>query len=267
MLSVSRHQPSWSNARFVAACAMLLIAGVSANPVQADEAAAKEHPLKPAIRYANECLARINEVPGYQASFFKREVVGNTMVTQTAIIKIRHEPFSVYLFFQNPHEGREVIYVDGKNRGNLLAHEAGLASLVGTLELAPNSTQAMSENRYPITMAGIANLAKAVVAQWEEETAFGEIDVKYYKNAKLGEMTCRVIESSHPQPRKQFKFHKTRLWIDTATGFPVKVEQFGFPRVAGAKPPIVEEYRFTDIKTDVRLTDQDFDPRNPRYNF
>ena len=230
-------------------------------------AAEKEHPLKPAIRVASGCLEKVNELDGYQASFFKREVVGNSLVTQNCVIKVRHKPFSVYLYFQKPHEGREVIYVDGKNNGNLLAHEAGFASLIGTLELSPTGNQAMNENRYPITMAGIGNLVEEVIKQWEAESKYGETEVKYYKNAKLGEMTCRVIESSHPQPRKQFKFHKTRLWIDEKSGYPVKVEQFGFPRTAGAKPPVIEEYRFTNIKTNVRLTDADFNPDNPRYNF
>ncbi len=83
--------------------------------------------------------------------------------------------------------------------------------MIGTLELSPTGSQAMAENRYPITKAGISNMVKAVIEQWEEETKYGETTVKYYKDAKLGDSTCKVIESIHPQPRKQFKFHMTRL--------------------------------------------------------
>ncbi|MEZ6059823.1 MAG: DUF1571 domain-containing protein [Planctomycetaceae bacterium] len=249
--------------------AVCILAGLAfTGTTQADEAAdAKEHPLTPAIRYATECMAKVDSLPGYEATFFKREVVGSTLVSQKLRIKIRHEPFSVYLYFETPNEGREVIYVDGSNSGNLLVHEAGLAGLIGTLELAPGSPTAMNENRYPVTMAGISKAVQAVIDQWEEETKYAECEVKYFKDAKLGTMKCRVVESSHPEPRKQFKFHKTRLWVDEATGYPVRIQQFAFPKKAGAEPPVVEDYTFTDIKTDVKLTDVDFDTKNPKYNF
>ncbi len=164
-------------------------------------------------------------------------------------------------------QGREVIFVEGKNNNNLLVHEAGFASLIGTLELPPDGSQAMAENRYPITKAGIQKMMEAVIEQWEEETKYGETEVKYFEDAKIGEVKCRVIESSHPQPRKQFKFHITRVWIDEQTGLPVRVQQFGFPAKSGAKPPVIEDYTFTNIKAEVRLTDRDFDTKNPSYNY
>lgn len=226
-----------------------------------------EHPLTPALVHARASLTKTEEMTGYEAQFSKREVVGRSVINQQIRIKVRHEPFSVYMYFENPHEGREVIFVEGRNSNNLLAHETGLAGLIGTIELSPTGSQAMSENRYPITKAGIGNMVKAVIEQWEAETKFGETEVKYYKDAKVGEYTCRVIESLHPQPRKQFPFHRTRIWIDDASGLPVKVQQAGFPATAGAEPPILEEYTFSKVKADVRLTDRDFDTRNPSYRF
>jgi len=45
------------------------------------------------------------------------------------------------------------------------------------------------------------------------------------------------------------------------------VQQFGFPKKKDAKPPVVEDYLFTDIQPDIRLSDRDFDKDNPNYNF
>lgn len=234
----------------------------------ADEpSAAEEHPLKPAIRYAKACLEKVEALPGYEATFYKKEVVGKSVISQQMKIKVRHEPFSVYLYFQTPHEGREVIYVDGANNGKLLAHEAGLFSIAGTMELMPSDPMVMGENRYPITMAGIANAVKVIINRWEEETKYGEIDVKYFPEAKLGSLTCRVVEATHPVPRRQFDSHKIRMWVDTKSGLPVRMQKFGFPRKAGGEPPIIEDYTFTDIKTDTRLTDADFDRNNSKYSF
>src|SRR5690606_29497957 len=113
------------------------------------------------------------------------------------------------------------------------AHGTGIEKIAGTMRLLPTSERAMAESRFPITMMGMRTLVDGVITQWEREAQFGEIDVKYYPDAKLGAMECYVIESSHPQPRKQFKYHLTRLYIEKATRMPVRVEQYGFPTRAG----------------------------------
>jgi len=236
--------------------------------VRADEAdKPSEHPLAPAIRYAKSCLEKVEAMPGYTATFYKKEVVGSTTVSHQMQIKIRHKPFSVYLHFDKPHTGREVLYVEGQNDGKLVAHAAGLLSIAGSMELAPTDPMAMSDNRYPITMAGIANMVRQTIKTWEEEAKYQGTEVKYFKDAKLGDMTCRVIESTHPKPFRQFKNHKVRLWVDSATGIPVRIQTFGFPRKAGAPAPIVEDYTFMNVKTDVRLSDADFDRNNRKYSF
>ena len=259
----------FSRRRFTASVAAVAMCGIAGSSVFADETVseATEHPLTPALRHARTCVENVQKLNGYECTFSKKEVVGRQTVSQTIRMKVRHEPFSVYMHFDEPNAGREVIFVEGKNNNNLLVHEAGFASLIGTLELAPNGSQAMAENRYPITKAGIQKMMEAVIEQWEAETKFGETEVKYFEDAKIGDMKCRVIESSHPQPRKQFMFHITRVWIDEMSGLPVRVQQLGFPAKSGTKPPVVEDYTFSDIKAEVRLSDRDFDTKNPSYNY
>ena len=187
--------------------AMMAVAGVSiaSGRLIADERSVvgSDHPLVPALRHAKTCLEKAEAMKGYECQFAKKEVVGTETISQTMKMKVRQDPFSVYMLFQDPNEGREVIYVDGRNNGNLLVHESGFASLIGTLELAPDSSQVMAENRYPITKAGLAKMVEVVIEQWEEETKYGETEVKYFEDAKVGEYKCRVIESAHPQPRKR----------------------------------------------------------------
>lgn len=227
----------------------------------------QEHPLRPAIRYAKSSVKKVEDLPGYTARFFKREVVGTTTVSHEMRMKIRHEPFSVYLYYEKPHKGREVLYVKGQNNGKLIAHEAGLLAIAGSMELAPTDGLAMNENRYPITMAGIVNIVNEVIKTWEDEAKYQGTEVKYFKDAKLGKMNCRVIESVHPKPFRQFKNHKIRLWVDSETGYPVRVQTFGFPKRPGKQPPVLEDYTFTDVNADVRLTDADFDRNNKKYSF
>lgn len=227
----------------------------------------KEHPLTPALGAARQCLRLAKAMSGYECLFSKKEVVEDDMVAQTMKLKIRHNPFSVYMLFQEPRAGREVIFVDGQNENKLLVHETGLAALIGTLKLSPDDPKVLAENRYPITRAGVANMVAAVIAIWENEIKYGEVDVKYFEDAKVGDYTCRVIESVHPQPRRQFQFQMTRLWIDQKSGLAVRVQQFGFPKKKDGKPPVIEDYTFTAIQPDIRLSDRDFDKNNPNYNF
>jgi len=228
---------------------------------------AQTHPLVPALRWAQSSLQSVSKLNDYEATFRKKELVGGRVIPARMHIKYRAKPISAYLRFYDQHDGREVIYVKGKNGGKLLVHETGVAALLGIIALVPTSPQAMAEGRHPITEIGMQKMLEGVIKQWKDETRYGEIDVTYFHKAKLGKRPCTVIQTSHPTPRKQFKFHLTRLYIDKETNLPVRVEQHGFPIRAGEKPPLVEEYTYSNLKTDVGLKDIDFDTRNPKYNF
>jgi hypothetical protein len=230
--------------------------------------AAAEHPLKAAIKLAKESSLAAKELKSYRALFTKQEMVKGRMFSSQMQMKFRAEPMSVYLRFVNPeHNGREVLFVEGQNNGQMLAHDTGLKALAGTVALDPNGEMALAEARYPVTRIGVENLAEGVAAQWERETAFGESEVKYYPDAKLGERQVLVIESSHPVKRNQFRSAITRLWIDKETRLPVRVQQYDFPPAAGGKPILVEDYTYTNIDPNVELTENDFNVRNPAYQF
>src|SRR5260370_35251192 len=86
---------------------------------------------------------------------------------QVMVLKFRREPFSVYLKYVEPHAGREVIYVEGRNKGKLQVHEpSGLASVIGTISLAPTGNEAMKENRYPVTLLGMEKMLAITITDW-----------------------------------------------------------------------------------------------------
>lgn len=228
----------------------------------------EKHPLYLPLVEAYKARAALEDVKDYEAEFTKRELIGRRLVKTTMAMKVREKPFSVYLKFLDAHAGREVIYVEGQNQNNIVVHEVGIRSIVGTLTLPPTGPDAMTDNKYPVTMIGMRTLIDKIIKQWETEGKLGEVKTQKYPNAKLpsGE-ECVAYESLHPTPRNQFPFHITRLWIEKKTGLPIRVEQLGFPTKSSKSPPIVEEYTYGKIKTNVPLGDRDFDPKNPRYAF
>ncbi|MGE3314584.1 MAG: DUF1571 domain-containing protein [Planctomycetaceae bacterium] len=248
------------------------LTGVSTHPAlaadDAEDGGQKVHPLVPAIAEARKGQEALQQVKDYEATFAKTEVVRGRPYPHEMRIKLRSEPFSVYLkFIDKAHEGREVLYVTGKNNGKMKAHEGkGIKSLV-TVDLNPNGPEALAEGRYPITNIGMMNMVTKLIERWEGESKFGEIDVEYYPEAKIGKTDCLAIMVIHPIKRNQFKFHKTVLYLDKQTNFPIRLENYDFPQRDGQEPPLVEQYQYTNIEVNKGLTDQDFDYRNKQYNF
>ena len=227
------------------------------------------HPLYEPLQVAYKAREALKAVQDYEAVFVKRELIGRRLQKTTMNLKLRVEPFSFYMkFLDGPNAGREVIYNEGRLNNQMQIHEAGIKSLAGTVLRAPNSPDVMAENRYAANMVGLKNLLDKVIKQWEEEGKFGEIKTQKYPEAKLptGE-TCIAYESLHPTPRNQFKYHITRLWIDGKTGLAVRVEQLGFPQKGDKEPPVIEEYTYGSLKTNVKLTDHDFDVKNKAYKY
>jgi hypothetical protein len=230
---------------------------------------AKPHALAPVIEAARASRDAIHAIPGYSATLTKQELTPKKgMIRHVMKLKFRRDPFSVYLKFVDPHEGREVIFVEGKNKGKLLVHEAsGIVSLAGTISLSPTGDEAMKENRYPITNIGMEKLVEAMILQWEQESKFTESAVTVFPQAKIGDVECRMFEITHPKERPQFKYKMTRLYIDKKAGLPIRLEQYAFPAKGGETAPLVEEYTYADVKVESKLADLDFDVKNQQYSF
>lgn len=220
-----------------------------------------------ALKLARDSQETLKKIGDYDANFSKKEVVGNKLLATDMYVKFRGQPFSVYMKYLNPHSGREVIFVAGQNKDRILAHAGGVAAIVGTLKLKVDSKDAMEESRYPITMFGLHNLIAEIVKQWEGDEKHDEVVVKFFPNAKVDKVECKVAETSYPKPAAHARSHITRLYISKESGLPVRVEQLGFPSKEGAQPGIIEEYTYTNVRTNVGLGDQDFDKDNKTYAF
>lgn len=240
-------------------------------PQEQPAAANHQHPLQEVMEFAADSREALKEVKDYTAVFTKTELVGNRMVKQTMDMKFREKPFSVYFRFRGGQEtGREVIYVAGANNGNLLVRETGIKAIAGTLNIKPNSREVMEENRYPITRVGISNLLETAFQIWETEQKYAapdDVEVKFFPNAKLGDAACEAVQITHKKAHRELKYSLSRVYFDKQTKLPVRAERFGWPRRQGEKAPLVEEYTYSNVRTNVGLKNADFDPRNPNYGF
>jgi hypothetical protein len=230
------------------------------------------HPLQPALELAQKGLGQLRAtIKDYSCTMVKRERIdGKLGDHEYMFAKVRHEPFSVYLYFLAPDtvKGQECIWVDGHNDGNMLAHAgSGVRAMVGTVSLKPNGALAMQGNRYAITEIGVENLAKRLVEVAEHDKQFGECEVNFFKDAKVNGRICTCVQVVHPVPRRNFRFHLARVFIDDEYLIPIRYEAYDWPQEAGGQPLLMEEYTYMNVKINNGFTDADFDPKNAAYKF
>ncbi len=255
-----------------------LIAAVTCLVVRADPPG--EHPLKPLLKLARLGHARITkDVQDYTCVLVKRERINGELTGPEMIFaKVRHErtspdqrktPFSVYMKFLEPRhvEGREILFAMENDDSKLLVRNGGVRLAFLTLSLLPQSRLAMNGNRYPITEFGIKRLTERMIELGTKELAHQECEVTIENDIQVDQYRCTCIEIKHPLKREWFQYHIARIFIDDAMGVPVRFESYDWPTIDDGKPVLQEEYTYRDLKLNVGLSDEDFEPDYPDYRF
>lgn len=241
--------------------------------------AAQQHPLWPALEIAVESYKHIRKnVRDYSCGIVRQERVdGRLQAAEYMTAKVRHQrtiggkvaiPFGVYLNVQAPAKvkGREVLFVDGKNDGDMIVRNGGKRFAFVTATIQPDSDRAMRGNRYPLTEFGFENLVKRLIEVVKEDIRLNvNTKVEFFENASLNGRSCTGIRVTHPDFDSRLRFHKATVFMDNELEVPVHYEAYGWSKQDGQEPPLLEKYTYRDIKLNVGYTDWDFDRSNPTY--
>lgn len=252
-----------------------------ANAASLEATRPPQHPLDRALDIArnglSDCRSHVND---YTAIMVKREridgVLGNHEFMQA---KIRNrklvngeiiQPLSVYLNFLKPSaiKGREVIYVEGQNEGNIIAHEGGFkGKFLPTVTIPPTGMLAMRGQRYPMTEIGIENLIEKLIERGEKARKQPDVQCEFRKNARVKDRVCTVLQVTSPTKMPDLDFYQAQVFIDDKLNVPVRYISYDWPVREGAPLEVIEEYNYLNLKVNVGLEDSDFDPYNKSYNF
>ena len=246
-----------------------------ASPIpQSSEQSASDtlrHPLDDALEFVQPTIEALKNVHDYTAVFTKTEFVQGRLLTQNMDMKFRQHPFSVYFHGHSKcKQGREVIYVAGRNESKLVVHEVGLKAIVGTMHLKTDDPKVMATNRYPITAVGIAKIIESAIEIWKNEKKSldpANIEVRIVCDIEVGAMECDAVEISHHHEQPGLIYQVGRIYVDKLSRLPVQAELYGWPATPGDDPPLLEQYTYTNLKMNVGLSDADFDPQNRDYRF
>ncbi|TWT50367.1 hypothetical protein Pla22_31090 [Rubripirellula amarantea] len=252
-----------------------------ANAASLEATPAYEHPLDRALEMARTGLLSCQQnVDDYTAMLVKRERINGELGEHEFMnVKVRNrkvrngqivQPLSVYISFLKPSsvKGREVIYVEGKNNGNLIAHEGGFkGKFLPTVTIPPTGMLAMRGQRYPMTEIGVENLIEKLIERGQNARRQPDVQCEFRKNARVKDRTCTVLQVTSPTKVEGLDFHQAQVFIDDANNLPIRYIAYDWPSRPGAPLEVIEEYNYLDLKTNVGLTDKDFDPYNADYAF
>jgi hypothetical protein len=215
-----------------------------------------------AIVLLNEARRHFRNVRDYECRLLKQERVRGVLLPQSEMVmRVRNEPFSVYLLCESPEadKGLEVCYVAGRNRGMMRVHPVGILGIFGFQSLDPRDSRAFEKNRHCITEAGLGNMLESTARYWDMERRLNKTLVRITEETVAGR-PCTRLETIHPdRSAGAYYGYRCVLWLDKATHLPAGSETYDWPRPGSAEGgDLLESYRYLDLRCNIGLGDDAF---------
>ena len=111
-------------------------------------------------------------------------------------------------------------------------------------------------------------LIDKLIERGEKDRDNPDISVNIIADQKLDDTPTQVIQIRRSKPSNQEDdFSLAEITLDPERQLILGYRAFGWPDEPEGKPVLLESYTYHDVKTNVGLTDADFDPKNSEYNF
>jgi hypothetical protein len=215
---------------------------------------AKADPTEPPTdpwELAQRAAKKLAEVRDSTCIFLKADRVGKDVLpTQTIELKVRQQPFSVYMrWLDAPHKGREVVYQKGRFEDKVVARLGDLFGFNSIFTFSPAAPELMQENRHSILEAGVGHVSERLRDQFSTAREQGTLRARYLGTEQyLGRPTWKIMRA--------LEDGGYRYWnVDAELLLPIRIATYD------ARHQFLEAYSFKDLELNVGLTDADFDPR------
>jgi uncharacterized protein DUF1571 len=222
-----------------------------------------EEALKP-MEILNRCIKVMKDVNDYTVVVYQRQRIGGKLLPEEVMLYKFKRPNSVYLLTTGEkNHGQEIIYREGWNNGKMMGHMGGALDAI-VLNVKPGAGIAKKSTRHPINKSSLIymmdSLEKSISyakAHPEDNLIIEEIGTKMIFNK-----TVRLIRIKLPHGEDYPYYAPVSIFgIDESSFLPIYYKSYG------PDGKMWEEYKYRNLKTNVGLTDLDFDPKNPKYNF
>ena len=229
------------------------------------------------LELLEEGSRRLESIPYYTATFYKQERVnGDLCESQVVQLKLRQQPFSVYMKWLVGDTGQELLYVDGSNNDNLLVRIGGWKGrMLPALNIDPHGSAAMKKSRYPVTELGVGRLAATLMRDrrldLQRECGYR---AKLSQFHKCNERDCYYFELEYLHPSLSSVYRKTVQYIDQEWSLPIYIKNYTWPQCVSNvdlsqldESTLIEFYSYADLDLEAKLADSDFSRANKSYHF
>ena len=222
-----------------------------------------------AIKASMKLLAagqeNLKKATDYTVQFRRQERIGGALLDPQSInLKIRHEPFSIYMKWTEGDKGRQLIYVTGQHDDHVLVQLGGITGrLAGTVALKPDDSRILAESRYPATCAGLLELTKKIIEHHDADLKRGSgFHCEIKDGDSFDSRPCYLTTFIYDSPEVNPDYHKSMIQIDKELSVPLCVRNYtwveGKPAPTDGEHNLIEHYAFTGLELNNELADEDF---------
>jgi outer membrane lipoprotein-sorting protein len=214
-------------------------------------------------KWLAEAQAAYDTVESYTAIFHKQQrIAGELLEEENIFLKFSKKPYSLYMkWVTKPFKGSELLYVAGWNKGRIKAHRGSFFSFI-VRNLDPDDPALMKNELRPVTSTGVGFLLQTVVINMRKAIKAGVLTFtdRGKENIYGRDTQVKVIDIRH-ENAEDYDGAQFVINQDVESKIPIRI------RVYDRDGRLVEKYGYENLNLDARLSDADFDPKNPGYDF
>ena len=240
--------------------AVFLILLFGAAPLRADDA-----PTPDIGRVIAQMQAAASQLRDATYTFHKQEYANSRQQPAERIAVKYRAPYDIYMKWLAPtHKGRELLFRPGWNDDRL---RVSPGRWLPTVNLDPRGRLAMHGNRhstyqlpFPAIIANFVDSAALIRANPALRAHITDLGEQHH----FGE-TGHCYRLQLPKDRESRLYAaEVMLCVSRRTGLPLRIRSW---EVVDGRLRQVEDYGYENVRVNMGLSDRDFDPDNPVYNF
>jgi hypothetical protein len=217
-------------------------------------------PLGAMLADARAAYATVRD---YVCVFTRQERINGTLsAEQVAEMKVRTQPYSVYVRFGQPAgvAGLEAVYAANRRNGKIRYKPAGRAGVNGFQTVSAEDPKMLADNRHPVSELGIGKVIDRLTAVAAREKSLNNPVEAFPSDFAFADRPVTRYEVFTRRPHAHRYAYRYLVYVDKETKLPVRFEAYDQPK-PGASPDgdLLEAYSYTDVKVNVGLGDSAFE--------
>jgi hypothetical protein len=234
----------------------------SANQAGGAPAERASSPMDEPLRLIAQAHEAMKGVRDYSCTLIKRErIKGGLQPNNVIIMKVRNQPFSVYMGWKAPDDlkDQEICYIAHRHKNTMRARSPGILGVAGFITVDLDDPRAKENSNHSPAEAGIGKLIERMANDWERDRQLGQT-TSQIAEYEYNKRRCLRVETTHPpRPGPPYISYRTVVYFDKENHLPIRLELYDWPRVGGAPTgDLIEVYSYVDLRLNVGLRDDVF---------